>query len=132
VGRINAPGNIAPSVVFPVPGLPTMVIIGALVSGFFAFASRLIFLFLQKIIQRLYRAPVGKVNVMQMFPMSFEEYLMARGESQVCGLLGKKDWASINILHDRLTKLLREYYFVGGMPEAVKTFIDTNDVNAVR
>ncbi len=77
-------------------------------------------------------APVGKVNVMQMFPMSFEEYLMARGESQVCGLLGKKDWASINILHDRLTKLLREYYFVGGMPEAVKTFIDTNDVNAVR
>ena len=39
---------------------------------------------------------------------------------------------SINILHDRLTKLLREYYFVGGMPEAVKTFVDTNDVNAVR
>lgn len=77
-------------------------------------------------------APVGKADIIRLFPMSFEEYLMARGEEQVLKILLSKDWTTISLLHEKLTKLLREYYFVGGMPEAVTTFLETNDANQVR
>lgn len=76
--------------------------------------------------------PVGKADIIRLFPMSFEEYLMARGEEQIARILLSKDWTTISMLHDKLTKLLREYYFVGGMPEAVTTFLKTNDANEVR
>ena len=77
-------------------------------------------------------APVGKVNIIRMFPMDFEEYLMARGEHNVFEILKSGDWTTISMIHDTLEKLLREYYFVGGMPEAVSTFIKSLDTNAVR
>ena len=77
-------------------------------------------------------APVGKADIIRMGPMSFVEYLMARGETQLTQILLSRDWPTIAMLHDRLTKLLREYYFVGGMPEAVSTFLKTNDANEVR
>lgn len=77
-------------------------------------------------------APVGKADIIRMGPMSFVEYLMARGEIQLTQILLSRDWPTIAMLHVRLTKLLREYYFVGGMPEAVSTFLKTNDANEVR
>ncbi|MGN1246429.1 MAG: ATP-binding protein [Muribaculaceae bacterium] len=77
-------------------------------------------------------APVGKVNIIKMYPMDFEEYLMAKGEDRLVDVLKNGDWATISMLHETLVKLLREYYFVGGMPEAVATFINTLDANAVR
>lgn len=77
-------------------------------------------------------APVGKVNIIRMYPMNFEEFLLAKGEDQIVHILLSKDWITISMLHDKLTKLLREYYFVGGMPEAVSTYIETNDANRVR
>ena len=77
-------------------------------------------------------APVGKVDVIRMFPMSFEEFLMAKGEEKFVEILEAHDWKSATMLHDRLTKMLREYYFVGGMPEAVKTYLLTNDILQVR
>lgn len=77
-------------------------------------------------------APVGKANIIRMYPMNFEEFLLAKGEDKVVQILLSKDWITISMLHDKLTKLLREYYFVGGMPEAVSTFIETNDANHVR
>ena len=77
-------------------------------------------------------APVGKADIIRLFPMSFEEYLLARGEEQVLQILFSKDWPTIALLHEKLTKQLREYYFVGGMPEAVATFLKTNDANQVR
>lgn len=77
-------------------------------------------------------APVGKADIIRMYPMSFEEFLLAKGEEQVFQVLMSKDWATISLLHEKLTKLLREYYFVGGMPEAVTTFLKTNDANQVR
>lgn len=77
-------------------------------------------------------APVGKADIIRMGPMSFVEYLMARGETQLTQILLSRDWPTIAMLHVRLTKLLREYYFVGGMPEAVSTFLKTNDANEVR
>ena len=77
-------------------------------------------------------APVGKVDIIRLYPMSFEEFLLAKGEAQMQSILTAKDWKTISLLHEKFTKLLREYYFVGGMPEAVKTFIATNDANIVR
>ena len=77
-------------------------------------------------------APVGKVNIIRMFPMDFEEYLMAKGEDNILDILKSCDWPTISMIHDTLEKLLREYYFVGGMPEAVSTFIKLQDANAVR
>ena len=77
-------------------------------------------------------APVGKADIIRLFPMNFEEYLTARGEEQILRILLSKDWPTLSMLHNKLTKLLREYYFVGGMPEAVTTFLKTNDANQVR
>lgn len=77
-------------------------------------------------------APVGKVDILRLYPMSFEEYLLAKDEDRMLDILQNKDWTTTNMLHESLTLLLREFYFVGGMPEAVKTFLATNDANAVR
>lgn len=77
-------------------------------------------------------APVGKVDVIRLFPMSFEEFLLAKGETQLLQILHNRDWKTVSLLHEKLTKTLREYYFVGGMPEAVKTYLETNDANEVR
>ena len=76
--------------------------------------------------------PVGKVDMLYMYPMDFEEFLCAMGKSQLLQLLGERDWACLSSMQQMLTELLRQYYFVGGMPEAVKTFIATNDANIVR
>ena len=62
-------------------------------------------------------APVGKVDILRLYPMSFEEYLLAKGEDRMLDILQKKDWTTTNMLHESLTLLLREFYFVGGMPE---------------
>lgn len=77
-------------------------------------------------------APVGKVDIIRLFPMSFEEFILAKGERQMLDILQSKDWQAISLLHEKLIKTLREYYFVGGMPEAVKTYLQTNDANMVR
>lgn len=77
-------------------------------------------------------APVGKVDILKLYPMSFAEYLRAKGEHKTLSILLSHDWATVQLLHSKLVKLLREYYFVGGMPEAVSTFLATNDANQVR
>jgi predicted AAA+ superfamily ATPase len=76
--------------------------------------------------------PVGKVNTIQMYPMTFTEFLIARGKNLMAELLENKDWQTLSTLHDVLIQMLREYYMVGGMPEAVNVFIETNDANSVR
>ena len=77
-------------------------------------------------------APIGKVNIIRMFPMDFEEYLMARSETNALEMLQSGDWTTVSMIHETLQKLQREYYFVGGMPEAVSTFVKSLDTNAVR
>ncbi len=54
--------------------------------------------------------PVGKINVINMYPLNFEEFLMAKGEEEACKLLATRDFATINLLHEKFTDLLREYY----------------------
>ena len=76
--------------------------------------------------------PVGKVDILHIYPMTYDEFLLAKGYGQMVDLLKKKDWETIKLLKSQYIKVLREYYFVGGMPEAVKCFIETNDSNQVR
>ena len=76
--------------------------------------------------------PVGKVNTLEMHPMSFEEFLDAKGLSQMVEMLQQKRWDVINSVSSRYIQLLREYYFVGGMPEAVLKYLKTNDAVQVR
>ena len=76
--------------------------------------------------------PVGKVDMVKMFPMTFDEFLRAKGYDTMADLLIKRDWRTIQGLHSTLIQLLREYYFVGGMPSAVSKFVTSNDATAVR
>lgn len=76
--------------------------------------------------------PVGKVDMIKMFPMTFEEFLIARGKDLMAEQLRKKDWHVLTSLHLTLVQMLREYYLVGGMPEVVKTYLKTNDPNTIR
>ena len=75
---------------------------------------------------------MGKVDIINIYPMTFDEFLLAKGKRQMVDILKSKDWDTIKLLRSEYIKTLREYYFVGGMPEAVKTFIETNDSMEVR
>jgi predicted AAA+ superfamily ATPase len=78
--------------------------------------------------------PVGKVNFLDLRPMSFPEFLDAVGESRYRGLLDGKSDAEpfLEAFHGELAALLKHYFFVGGMPEAVQCFAETRDLSGVR
>lgn len=76
--------------------------------------------------------PVGKVDMLYMYPMDFEEFLLAMSNEQLVELLRSNSWAALTPLRGMLTELLRQYYFVGGMPEAVKAYVERGDIWEVR
>lgn len=76
--------------------------------------------------------PVGKVDMLTMYPMDYEEYLDATGNENWIELLHSKDWGLIDIMKPKMTELLRQYYFVGGMPGVVSKFIENTDLQQVR
>ncbi len=76
--------------------------------------------------------PVGKVETLRMYPMSFTEYLSAKGRQGLVEVLNGLEWDSMKLMNEDFTELLRQYYFTGGMPEVVKTYIKTNDTAAAR
>lgn len=76
--------------------------------------------------------PVGKVDILSMYPMDFEEFLDATSNEKLLELLHTKDWALIDMMLPKLVELLRQYYYVGGMPEVVQKFIDNADLKQVR
>lgn len=76
--------------------------------------------------------PVGKVNMMHLYPMSYEEFLDACGEGMMVQLLRSRDWQMIGIFAEKYAEYLRYYYYVGGMPEAVKEFAGNRDFVRVR
>ena len=76
--------------------------------------------------------PAGKVEFMNLYPMDFYEFLDAAGDAELVTLLTNKDWSLIKTFKDRYIQRLREYYYVGGMPEAVKVFVQSQDFNEVR
>lgn len=76
--------------------------------------------------------PVGQVNEINVFPMNFEEFLLAKGEEELFRLLTECDYQTINAVHDKYVELLRQYYYVGGMPEAVKEYVTSGALKEVR
>lgn len=76
--------------------------------------------------------PVGKVNTMHLYPMTYREFLWAMGHELDAGQVEKEAWKNVKLFADRYTHLLRLYYFIGGMPEAVNTYVETGDFSAVR
>lgn len=76
--------------------------------------------------------PVGKVDILSMYPMDFEEFLLAMGKEALLKLLTECDWPSVNALHASYEELLRQYYFVGGMPEVVARYVESGDIWDVR
>ena len=76
--------------------------------------------------------PVGKVNLLQMYPLDFEEFLMAVGEISLSDLFHQADWELLNILRTKYIDFLRQYYYVGGMPEVVANYLKNKDLQEVR
>jgi predicted AAA+ superfamily ATPase len=76
--------------------------------------------------------PVGKVDFMKLYPMSFYEFLLAMGESGVAELIEKRDLNNLQFFNNKLINLLRYYLYVGGMPEAVADFVENRDWQQVR
>ncbi|MDR0658389.1 MAG: AAA family ATPase [Mediterranea sp.] len=76
--------------------------------------------------------PVGKVNLLHMYPLDFEEFLMAVGESSLKDLFHQPDWELLNILRTKYIDLIRQYYYVGGMPEVVESYVGNHDLQEVR
>ena len=76
--------------------------------------------------------PVGKVDFIDLYPLNFQEFLLAIGEENLVNILNEKDWNLISVFKDKFISYLREYYFIGGMPEAVNKYVETKDYRQVR
>ena len=76
--------------------------------------------------------PVGKVDFLKLYPLSFKEFLMATGKERFAELLDKQDFQMITAFKQTYIDALKHYYFVGGMPEAVQIFAENKDFNEVR
>lgn len=77
-------------------------------------------------------APVGKVDILNMYPLTYTEFLHALGQEKLVQVLKSNDWKTIQMLKYDFIKYLRIYYFVGGMPESVLKYIETRDTMSVR
>ncbi|MEA3495049.1 MAG: ATP-binding protein [Bacteroidota bacterium] len=76
--------------------------------------------------------PVGKVNFMNLYPLSFIEFLYANSQDALANILSSKDWDLMKVYKSKYIRLLKHYYYVGGMPEVVKTYNNTYDFSNVR
>lgn len=75
--------------------------------------------------------PVGKTDFIDLFPMSFYEFMEAAGESRFLDILTGLDFETVSSFKDHYEKLLKEYMFVGGMPEAVRSYTENHDFEEV-
>lgn len=76
--------------------------------------------------------PVGKVDTLELYPMSYREFLEAMGETALADLLPRKDYRLISDFRDKYIFWLKNYYYVGGMPEIVQFFSQHKDYVRVR
>lgn len=79
-----------------------------------------------------YSFPVGKVDFLNLYPMTFLEFLQASENNQLVDLIKSRDFDLMTVFKDKLIDLLKHYYFIGGMPEAVFVYQETYDLNQVR
>lgn len=76
--------------------------------------------------------PVGKVDILRLFPMTYEEFLVAMGRQSLLKALHEQDWEIINNMNEVYIDLLRQYYYVGGMPEVVLAYTEGRGLQEVR
>lgn len=76
--------------------------------------------------------PVGKVDFLNLYPLSYKEFLLANDERQLVELLEVGDYELLNNFTAKYEEYLRKYYYIGGMPEVVQTYLDTDDFREVR
>ena len=72
--------------------------------------------------------PVGKVDMLNVYPMDYEEFLEANGEAELSHMLRQRHWKMIDAFGPKFIEQLRYYYFVGGMPEVVSHFVHNHDL----
>jgi len=76
--------------------------------------------------------PVGKVDFLNLYPLTFNEYLSAMGKGKYVELMESSDYSLVTVFKQDLIDLLKQYYFIGGMPEAVRAFSENKDFLEVR
>ncbi len=76
--------------------------------------------------------PVGKVEYLNLYPLSFKEFLLAMSENQILEIIDKNDFEMQKVFKERIIDLLRRYCYVGGMPKVVLSFSQEQDYNLVR
>lgn len=76
--------------------------------------------------------PVGKVDFLDLYPLNYKEFLLALGEERFANLLDSDDISMITTFKQKYIERLKEYYFIGGMPEVVNDFVRNKDFNKVR
>lgn len=76
--------------------------------------------------------PVGKVDLMDLYPLNYREFLEAMGETELAQLLEKQDYSMISLFKEKYIDWLKRYYYIGGMPEAVAYFAENKDFAGVR
>lgn len=76
--------------------------------------------------------PVGKVDYLDLYPMTFDEFLIAMGKQNIAEAIKKHNWAVLKSVKDIVVRDLKTYYYVGGMPEAVNEFVESRDYKEVR
>lgn len=76
--------------------------------------------------------PVGKVDFLNLTPLSFFEFMEALNEKELLQLLKDNDFNMVNIFNSRLKEYLKLYYYIGGMPEIVDSYVRNRDLVEVR
>ena len=76
--------------------------------------------------------PVGKVDSLYLYPLSFMEFLLALGKNILVEQMRNHNWQELNALNPQMTELLRQYYFTGGMPAVVNSYVNEQDLQKVR
>lgn len=76
--------------------------------------------------------PVGKVDILNMYPLNFSEFLEAMGKSELNRIILAKEWKLIEMMKDVFENMLRQYYYVGGMPDVVSKYVAHGDLKEVR
>ena len=88
--------------------------------------------FLGVSLQKGHTFPVGKVDFLRLYPLSFEEFLLNNDEEMLLEKLKAQEWQILIPFHEKLISLLRLYYYVGGMPEVVQEYITSKNLRQVR
>ena len=76
--------------------------------------------------------PVGKIDMLEVHPLSYLEFLKAMGEEGLAGQIEQGNHEMMNIFSNKYIHLLKLYYYIGGMPEAVKDYVENGDIYEVR